>query len=99
VLARFLTGVVRFYQVAVSPWTPASCRYTPTCSGYALEAIERYGAARGGWLALRRIGRCHPWGGHGYDPVPGPGGGAGGSSPEERGTTGRMDSAAAPMNG
>ena len=69
-LARLLISIVRFYQLAISPWTPSACRYTPTCSSYALGALERHGAARGGWLALRRIGRCHPWGGHGYDPVP-----------------------------
>ena len=66
-----LIGMIRFYQVVVSPWTPAACRYDPTCSHYALEAVRRHGAGRGGWLALRRILRCHPWGGYGYDPVPG----------------------------
>jgi putative membrane protein insertion efficiency factor len=70
VLTRFLMGLVRFYRSAISPWTPAACRYTPTCSAYALEALERHGPARGVWLALRRVGRCHPWGGQGYDPVP-----------------------------
>lgn len=69
-LGRVLIGVIRFYQTAISPWTPPSCRYTPTCSAYAAEAIGTHGAARGGWLALRRILRCHPWGGFGYDPVP-----------------------------
>jgi len=69
-LARLMIGLVRFYQVAISPWTPPACRYTPTCSAYAIEAVERHGALRGGWLALRRIGRCHPFGGQGYDPVP-----------------------------
>lgn len=69
-LARILIGIVRFYRAAISPWLPPSCRYTPTCSAYAVEAIERHGAMRGGWLAVRRIGRCHPWGGHGFDPVP-----------------------------
>ena len=71
--ARLLIGIIRFYQLAISPWTPSACRYTPTCSQYALEAVRRHGAGRGGWLALRRIGRCHPWGGHGYDPVLGDG--------------------------
>ena len=70
-LRRILSGIIRFYQVAVSPLTPPSCRYTPTCSAYAREAIEVHGAARGVWLALRRLLRCHPWGGYGYDPVPG----------------------------
>jgi len=70
VFSNLLIGVVRFYRTAISPWTPAACRYTPTCSAYAQEALERHGAGRGSWLALRRICRCHPWGGHGFDPVP-----------------------------
>ncbi len=70
-LGRILSGIIRFYQVAVSPLTPPSCRYTPTCSAYAREAIEVHGAVRGTWLAVRRLLRCHPWGGYGYDPVPG----------------------------
>jgi len=61
---------VRFYRVAVSPFTPVSCRYLPTCSEYAVEAVTLHGPLRGGWLALRRLARCHPLGGHGYDPVP-----------------------------
>lgn len=69
-VAKVLMGMVRFYRAAISPWTLPSCRYTPTCSAYALEALERHGAARGSWMAIRRIGRCHPWGGSGYDPVP-----------------------------
>lgn len=64
-------GMVRFYQVAISPWTPRTCRYTPSCSAYAMEALRVHGAGRGGWMAVRRILRCHPWGGYGYDPVPG----------------------------
>ncbi len=67
---RILIGLIRFYQLAISPWTPPSCRYTPTCSRYGLEAVERHGALKGGWLAVRRILRCHPWGGYGFDPVP-----------------------------
>jgi len=63
-------GLVRFYQFAISPHTPSSCRYTPTCSQFAIEAIRKHGPFKGGWLALRRILRCHPWGSHGYDPVP-----------------------------
>ena len=63
-------GIVKFYQNSISPYTPASCRYTPTCSQYALEALRKYGTVKGGWIALKRIMRCHPWGGHGYDPVP-----------------------------
>ena len=69
-VSRILTALIRFYQVAISPWTPPSCRYTPTCSAYALEAIRVHGAAQGGWLALKRLASCHPWGGQGYDPVP-----------------------------
>ncbi|WP_315051512.1 membrane protein insertion efficiency factor YidD [Capnocytophaga leadbetteri] len=62
--------LVRFYQVVVSPLKPPTCRYTPTCSQYALEALKKYGAFKGSCLALKRIARCHPWGGCGYDPVP-----------------------------
>ena len=69
-LQRILVGLIRFYQVAISPWTPASCRFQPTCSAYAREAIERHGSWRGSLLAVRRLARCHPWGGTGYDPVP-----------------------------
>ena len=69
-VARVLMAIIRFYQLAISPWTPPSCRYTPTCSAYGLEAISVHGGARGGWLALKRFASCHPWGGHGYDPVP-----------------------------
>lgn len=68
---RILTGAIRVYQRALSPLTPGVCRYHPTCSEYARRALERHGVVRGGWLALRRILRCHPWGGRGYDPVPG----------------------------
>ncbi len=63
-------GLVRFYQYVISPLAPSSCRYTPTCSQYAVEALRRHGPLRGGYLALRRIGSCHPWGGSGHDPVP-----------------------------
>lgn len=62
--------LVRGYQVTLSPLLPAACRYYPSCSAYAIEALERYGAWRGSWLALRRIGRCHPFRPGGYDPVP-----------------------------
>jgi len=67
---RILIGLIRFYRSAISPFTPAAGRYQPTCSAYTLEAIERHGAVRGGWMGLKRILRCHPWGGSGYDPVP-----------------------------
>jgi len=69
-LAATLLGGVWVYQRLISPLTPASCRFTPTCSAYAAEAIRRHGPLRGTRLALRRIGRCHPWGDSGYDPVP-----------------------------
>lgn len=62
--------IIRFYQLAISPLFPPRCRYTPTCSAYSLQAIKKYGAFKGGWLAMKRIGSCHPWGGHGHDPVP-----------------------------
>jgi len=62
--------LVRFYQVAISPYTPSSCRYSPTCSHYAVEALQRHGLFKGGWLVIKRISSCHPWGGEGYDPVP-----------------------------
>ena len=58
------------YRLLLSPWIGRSCRFTPTCSAYALEALERHGALRGGWLTLRRLGRCQPWGGWGVDDVP-----------------------------
>ncbi|ERL25461.1 membrane protein insertion efficiency factor YidD [Mitsuokella sp. oral taxon 131] len=63
-------AAIRFYRAFLSPMFPPSCRYVPTCSAYALEAITRYGARRGGWLALKRICRCHPFHKGGYDPVP-----------------------------
>jgi len=62
--------MITFYRRRISPSTPPTCRYAPTCSAYALEAVEKYGAAKGGWLALRRILRCHPFHKGGYDPVP-----------------------------
>ncbi|MBA4071865.1 MAG: membrane protein insertion efficiency factor YidD [Gemmatimonas sp.] len=65
-----LVLLVRGYQVALSPLLPASCRYYPTCSHYAIEALEKHGALRGGWLALKRIARCHPFRPGGFDPVP-----------------------------
>lgn len=70
-LARILSWPVKAYRLIGSPWVGHYCRYQPTCSAYALEALETHGAFKGGWLALRRILRCNPWGGQGYDPVPG----------------------------
>ena len=69
-LAWLLILLVRLYQRYISPLTPPSCRYTPTCSQYAVEALQKHGPLRGSWLALKRLLRCHPWGGSGYDPVP-----------------------------
>ncbi|MBX7109945.1 MAG: membrane protein insertion efficiency factor YidD [Chitinophagales bacterium] len=70
ILSSVLIGLVRFYQRAVSPWLLPACRYTPTCSQYAVEAIVKYGPFKGGWMALKRLVSCNPWGGHGHDPVP-----------------------------
>ena len=61
---------VKFYQLAISPLLGSNCRYTPTCSQYAIEAIEEWGPLKGGYMGLKRILSCNPWGGHGYDPVP-----------------------------
>ncbi len=69
-LSRALIAPIRLYRAAISPLLPASCRFSPTCSAYAIEAIERHGALRGVWLGTKRICRCHPWGGSGFDPVP-----------------------------
>ena len=69
-LTKLLVWPIRFYQMAISPHFPAACRYTPTCSQYAIEALRKYGPLKGLWLAAKRILRCHPWGGLGYDPVP-----------------------------
>lgn len=69
-LAHLIALPVRAYRLVLSPWVGHGCRYQPTCSAYALEALDRHGAFRGSWLAARRILSCHPWGGHGYDPVP-----------------------------
>ncbi len=76
-MIKFITNIfsylaillVRFYQLAISPMLLPSCRYTPTCSQYMIEAIQKYGFWKGGLKGLKRLGSCHPWGGHGYDPV------------------------------
>jgi uncharacterized protein len=68
--ALALRGLVRLYQLTLSPLLPMACRFDPSCSRYAREALARHGALRGGLLAMKRLGRCHPWGGSGYDPVP-----------------------------
>jgi putative membrane protein insertion efficiency factor len=69
-LARPFIWLVRGYQLAISPFLPPSCRFYPTCSCYAIEALQRHGPLKGLWLAIRRIGRCHPWNPGGHDPVP-----------------------------
>jgi putative membrane protein insertion efficiency factor len=63
-------ALVRLYQILISPLLGSNCRFTPTCSAYSIEALQKHGAWKGGWLAIKRISRCHPWGGDGYDPVP-----------------------------
>ena len=69
-LARILSWPVKAYRLSGSPWVGQYCRYQPTCSAYALEALEKHGGLKGSWLAARRIARCHPWGGSGIDNVP-----------------------------
>ena len=70
VIAVPFIGLIRLYRLAISPWLGSTCRFQPSCSAYAIAALERHGVLRGGWLALRRIGRCHPWAIAGDDPVP-----------------------------
>jgi len=69
-MTRLLIGLIKAYRLLLSPWLGSSCRFEPTCSVYALQALQRFGAAKGGYLMLRRIGRCHPWCDGGVDPVP-----------------------------
>ena len=69
-MERLLLALIRAYRLVLSPWWGNHCRFTPTCSQYAAEAVERHGARNGTWLAMRRIGRCHPWCHGGFDPVP-----------------------------
>ncbi|HBQ35561.1 MAG TPA: membrane protein insertion efficiency factor YidD [Rhodobacteraceae bacterium] len=68
-LAHILALPIRAYRLVFSPWVGFNCRYQPTCSAYAIEALQKHGAFKGGWMAVKRIGRCNPWGGCGYDPV------------------------------
>jgi hypothetical protein len=70
ILGLPLIALIRVYQWGISPLLGSKCRYTPTCSQYAVEALKKHGLLKGSWLAIRRIARCHPWGGHGIDPVP-----------------------------
>jgi len=69
-LGSFFILIIRVYQSAISPYLMPSCRFEPSCSVYGVEAIQKHGPLRGLWLTLKRLGRCHPWGGNGYDPVP-----------------------------
>ena len=69
-LTKVAILLIRFYKLAISPLLGPACRFTPTCSQYGIEALKKYGFFKGSWLTLKRIGRCHPWGGHGHDPVP-----------------------------
>ncbi|MEQ5775362.1 membrane protein insertion efficiency factor YidD [Thalassospira sp. NFXS8] len=69
-LARLMQLAVRGYQLVLSPYVGWQCRYQPTCSAFMMEALAKHGALKGGWIGFKRIMRCHPWGGHGYDPVP-----------------------------
>ncbi len=69
-MKTLLIALLRFYRYAISPMLGRNCRFHPTCSEYAIEAVQRHGAMRGGWLALKRVGRCHPFNPGGYDPVP-----------------------------
>jgi putative membrane protein insertion efficiency factor len=70
ILALPFIALIKLYQWVISPWLGPKCRFTPTCSNYGLQAFRKYGVFKGLWLTARRISRCHPWGGHGYDPVP-----------------------------
>ncbi len=70
IMGKILIMVIRVYQGAISPYLMPSCRYSPTCSAYGIEAIMRHGPWKGGWMTLKRVARCGPWGGSGYDPVP-----------------------------
>ncbi len=73
-LSKFVSfifiAIIRFYQIVISPWTPATCRYTPTCSTYSIQALRKHGPIKGFYLSVKRILSCNPWGGHGNDPVP-----------------------------
>lgn len=69
-IGSILLLLIKVYQVTLSPFLGNSCRYTPSCSSYTAEAIQKHGALKGGWLGIKRILSCHPWGGSGYDPVP-----------------------------
>ena len=86
-MRRLAIGLISLYQRVLSPYWPAACRYTPTCSHYAQEAIERHGLPTGGWMALKRLSRCQPWGAGGHDPVPPASGGPSRPEPERTGVS------------
>lgn len=69
-ISKLFILLIRFYQLSISPMLGQNCRYDPTCSQYAIDALKKYGVLKGGWLGIKRISSCHPWGGHGHDPVP-----------------------------
>jgi hypothetical protein len=69
IIGGFFIIIIRIYQYTISPYFPASCRYSPSCSAYGIEALKKHGPFKGGWLAIKRIASCNPWGGSGYDPV------------------------------
>ncbi|MBP2302343.1 membrane protein insertion efficiency factor YidD [Azospirillum picis] len=93
-LAHLLRALVYLYRWSLSPFVGWQCRFQPTCSCYAIDALEKHGAIRGGWLTLRRLGRCHPWGGWGWDPVPEPARKAP-AAPQRRGGTAKGHAAVA----
>jgi uncharacterized protein len=70
IISRFFILIIKFYQRAISPLLPASCRYNPTCSEYGIQSIKKHGPIKGSWITIKRLSSCHPWGGSGYDPVP-----------------------------
>jgi len=70
ILAKPFIWLIRLYQLVLSPFLPNACRFNPTCSEYGIQAFKKHGIIKGFWLTIKRIGRCHPWGGHGEDPVP-----------------------------
>jgi putative membrane protein insertion efficiency factor len=70
ILSLPFIGLIKLYQLIISSWLGPQCRFTPTCSQYGIEALKKHGIIKGGWLTVKRIARCNPWGGHGHDPVP-----------------------------